>query len=106
MLYTQEFIDNLPPVYPFENPWVVMFCSVEVKKPMRDMIELWYGELPEYMKPRFKDKLLSIDNNVFISAFHELAIYRYCIEEGWEVEYEPTLSNGLTPDLLVRSKEY
>jgi|GEM_PF-2222377 len=106
MLYTQEFIDTLPAMHPFENPWVVALCRVEAQKDMKEMIEVWYDALPEGMKLRFKDKLLSTDNAIFVAAFHELAIYRYCIEEGWNVEYEPTLDNGLTPDLLVHSKEY
>lgn len=106
MLYTKEFIDNLPPMHPFENPWIIAMCKLDAQKPMREMIEVWYEELPDDIKQQFKGKLLSTNNDVFIAAFHELAIYRYCIEEGWEVDYEPTLNNGLTPDLLVHSKDY
>lgn len=106
MLYTQEFIDSLSPMRPFENPWVVALCRLEEQKKMKDMIEQWYADLPDVMKLRLKGKLLSVDNDIFVSAFHELAIYRYCLEEGWDVEYEPTLKSGLTPDLLVHSKEY
>ncbi len=106
MLYTSEFIATLPEPVPFKNPWVVGLCNFDNSIKTRELIEKWYEELPVDIKPRFKTKLLSIDDEIFKSAFHELSIYRYCHEEGWEVKYEPALPNGLTPDLIVDTKKW
>lgn len=106
MLYTPEFVASLPKPVPFVNPWVVGLCNFDNSVKTRALIEKWYEELPNDIKPRFKAKLLSVDDEAFKSAFHELAIYRYCYEEGWEIEYEPELPNGLTPDLIVDTKQW
>lgn len=106
MLYTNEFVASLPKPVPFKNPWVVGFCNFDSHAKTRELIEKWYKELPEDIKSRFKSRLLSTDDEVFIPAFHELSICRYCQEEGWDIEYEPELSNGLTPDLIVDTKQW
>jgi hypothetical protein len=106
MLYTPEFVASLPKPVPFVNPWVIALCNFDNGVKTRELIEKWYEELPDDIKPRFKAKLLSIDDEVFKPAFHELSIYRYCQEEGWDIEYEPELPNGLTPDLIVDTKKW
>lgn len=106
MLYTPDFVASLPKPLPFKNPWVVGLCNFDNSVKTRELIEKWYDELPEDIKPRFTAKLLSTDDEIFIPAFHELAIYRYCTEEDWDVEYEPELENGLTPDLIVDTKQW
>lgn len=106
MLYTQEFISTLPKPVPFKNPWMVAFCHFESHAKTRKLVEKWYAELPEDIKPKFKKKLLSIDDEVFIPAFHELSIYRFCQEEVWDIQYEPELDNGLTPDFIVDTREW
>jgi len=105
MLFSEKYILDLPGLEPFENPWVVTVCKVPELDPLKVQIEKWYDELPDTLKPRFRPGLLSKNDDKFITAFHEIVIYRYCIEEGWEVEYEPVLDNGLTPDLLVHTKD-
>lgn len=106
MLYDEEYIKNLPEMKPFENPWVVGICKNDEAMSLRQTLEKWYIELPEEIKPKFYSKLRSLDNNVFVATFHELAIYRYCIEEGWDVEYEQPLDSGLTPDLMIHTKDF
>jgi hypothetical protein len=106
VLYTKEFIASLPKPVPFKNPWVVAFCNFKSHAKTCELVEKWYEELPDEIKPRFKAKLLSSDDEVFIPAFHELSIYRFCQEEGWDIQYEPELENGLTPDLVVDTKKW
>lgn len=106
MLYDEEFERNLPDKVPFENPWVIGICKFDVQKELRAMLERWFAELPDDIKPKFYSKLRSLNNEEFIPAFHELVLYRYCVEEGWQVEYEQPLDNGLTPDLMVHSTEH
>jgi hypothetical protein len=106
MLYTNEFIATLPDVIQFENPWVVTICKLDVHEPLRALIEQWFENLPDDAKAKLRAKLQSQDNDIYIAAFHELAIHQYCLEEGWKVEYEPTLPNGLTPDLVIHTQEH
>lgn len=106
MLYTPEFVASLPKPVPFKNSWVVAVCNFKNSTKTRELIEKWYEELPDDIKPRFKAKLLSIDDEVFKTAFHELSIYRYCKEEGWDIEYEPKLPSSLTPDFIVDTKKW
>jgi hypothetical protein len=70
------------------------------------LIEQWFSNLLEEAQAKLRPKLQIQDNDIYIAAFHELAIHQYCLEEGRGVEYEPTLPNGLTPDLVVHTQEH
>lgn len=105
MLYDKAFIKQLPEVKQFENPWLVGICKMEHNKELRELIEKWYLHIPEADRPKLETKLKSLKDEDFIPAVYELAIHQFCIEEGWKVEYEPTLPNGFTPDLRVTLKD-
>lgn len=104
MLYDKKFVDSLPDAFHFENPWVVGICTYDHNKKLRALIEKWYAELPDDMKPDFYKKLRSLNNTDMIPAFYELMVYRYCIEEGWKVEHEQPLESGKTPDFVITTK--
>jgi len=104
MLYDEKFVTSLPEAYHFENPWVQALCAYEQNKSLRELLEVWYKDLPSELKPKFYDRLRSLENQTSIPAIYELMIYRFCIEEGWTVEYEAVLDSGFQPDLLVTTK--
>ncbi len=71
---------------------------------LRQLIEKWYKNLPEEHKPKFKNKLKSLEDEVFIPTLYELVTHQYCLEEGWTIEYEPKVVTGKNPDFLVTTK--
>ena len=101
MIFNKHFIDHLPAVTQGENPWVISICKMEHNKQLMKLMEKWFLNIPDNSKPKFLARLQSQKNNDFIPAFYELAMHQFCIEEGWQVKYEPTLPSGYTPDLFI-----
>ncbi len=104
MLYDESFINQLPPIMPFENPWLVGICRFEKNKELLQLLEKWFSNLPREHRTRFRNRLRSLKDSEFVSAFYELVAHQYCLEEGWQVEYEPKQQSGKSPDFLVTTK--
>ena len=104
MLYIEDFIKQLPKIRQFENPGIVGICKFEKNEKLRRLIEKWYKNLPDEQKSKFKTKLRSLQDAVFVPTLYELVAYQYCLEEGWAVEYEPKVVTGKNPDFLVTTK--
>jgi hypothetical protein len=104
MLYDKKFINKLPEMKQFENPWLVGICKFEKNQELKKLVEKWYANIPIEHQAKLKTKLRSIKDSEFVSAFYELVAHQYCLEEGWEVEYEPRQPSGKAPDFLVKTK--
>lgn len=104
MLYDKKFIDKLPATRQFENPWLVGICKFEHNKKLRSLIERWFLHIPVEHRSKLETRLKSLQDADFIPAFYELMIHQFCVEEGWSVEYEPTIMQGKTPDLRVTTQ--
>lgn len=104
MVFDDEFVKKLPPAKQYANPWAIAMCKLDHNKNNRGLVEKWFINLPDSAKPNFKKRLNSLDDKDFISAFYELMMHQYCIEEGWKVEYEPAMDNGYKPDLRVTTQ--
>jgi len=103
MVFDDDFVKKLPQAKQYANPWVIAVCKYDHHKNNRALIEKWFVNLPDKIKPNFKRRLNSLDNKDFIPALYELMAHQYCIEEGWSVDYEPSLGDG-NPDLLVTTQ--
>lgn len=104
MVFEAEFVDKLPAAKQYANPWLVAMCKLDHNKRNRALVEKWFVNLPEDAKPNFKLRLNSLNDKEFIPAFYELMMHQYCIEEQWKVEYEPMMSDGYRPDLLITTQ--
>lgn len=105
-IYDKKFIDKLPEFNKYDNPWVVSLCKRKELslKNFRLQIERWFQNLPDKNKLEMYKALRSLDNAEFLSAFYELMIFQYCIEEGWEIIKHP-LINGKTPDFKIKTAD-
>jgi len=104
VLFDKEFISSLPDARQFENPWLVAMCKMDKNQQNKELIEKWFSNLTTKSQPDFKKRLRSLKNSIFIPAYYELMMHQFCLEEGWEVEYEPVLDTGFKPDLLVTTR--
>lgn len=100
-IFTKTFIESLPDIKPFENPWVIALAKMPERAKHRKMLDQWFANFPDDAKEKMLVKLQSRDDEIFIPALYELAMHQYCLEEGWSVEYEPPLDDGLTPDFVI-----
>ena len=101
ILYDDNLIESLPQAYILENPWLIALVKYKKNNTLRSLIEEWFAKLPEGVKPAFYSRLRSMNDFELVPAFYELMAYRYCVEEGWTVEYEPEILPKKTPDLVV-----
>jgi hypothetical protein len=70
---------------------------------VRDLIEIWVQEYPVANRQKIKGELR--DDDKFHDAFFELFSYAILRKVGYEVEVEPKLRNGLTPDFGIYSPD-
>lgn len=105
-LFSKEFIAQLPDMNRFDNPMVVKLCkdTMASNVKLREAIEKWYRKLPQEAKAGMKARLQSLEDNEFNSAFFELALKEHFEEAGFDVEFEPTLDDGTTPDFRIAAK--
>lgn len=108
-VFDEEFIKTLPAFDKFDNPAAVMVCRYPEEEMfhMRHFIEKWFQRLPEKEKADIYSRLRSLnDKNLdHQSAFWELLLHQFSIEEGWAVTKNPIVENGLTPDFYIQTKE-
>jgi len=101
MVFDQKFIDSLPSLSDY-NSQVVMLCRAPHLEALRMQVEEWFSQVPPERQPDLRGRLQSQRDDQHIGAFYELVLYRFCKGEGWDVQLNPVLSNGLTPDLQIR----
>lgn len=83
-----------------EGPFHYLNLTARPKAgPVRDLIEAWVQEYPADRRARIRGELR--DDDKFHDAFFELFTHALLRKVGYEVEVEPTLINGLTPDFGI-----
>lgn len=102
MLYDDEFINGLPE---HEKGWkspLVVYIAKEVNeryKKFKIYIEEWFERIDEEKKASYYSRLRSMDDKEFIAQINELLVYDFCENLG-EVDRDPELEDGKTPELL------
>lgn len=99
-LYDEEFISRRPKLNKLKNSWLSSILSENSDGLMKSLLEDWYTRIPEKMKTKLYSRLRSFKDKEIISAIYELSAYFYCLDQGWEIEYEPVIG-GKTPDFKV-----
>jgi thymidylate synthase ThyX len=109
LLYTEEFVRNVPKARPWDNRPLVQLLGGQHADSSNEIerIERWFRELSaadEVRKRSLRGNLLSLNPMNFWSALYELMTARLVEELGCGVEYEPSMDD-VTPDFVVRAKE-
>ena len=106
VIFSDDFIKQLPEIDNFYNTSVVMLCKYNTTPSikLRNQIELWFSLLPVEDKADILARIRSLNYKEHDSAFYELLFHQYFLEEGWKIEMHPLLS-GLTPDFKVVTKK-
>ncbi|MFC0525908.1 hypothetical protein ACFFGV_20230 [Pontibacillus salicampi] len=101
-LYDKEFIESLPNLDGnWKAPYVVYVANgvTEKHKSMKAFIEDFYDSIPEDRKLDYYRRLRSQNDKEFLAQINEFLVAKFCSENG-EIEFNPKLENGLTPELL------
>ena len=102
MLYDEGFINSLPyPEMGWKSP-IVVYIAKEVSTPhaeLKKYIESWYQKIPEIKKPSYYSRLRSSDDKEFCAQIFEFLVSDFCATYG-EVNLDPILADGKTPELL------
>lgn len=107
MLYDEDFINGLPnPEEAWKSPLVVYVVKEvsEQHKQLKRYIEKWYEVIEEVKKSSYYSRLRSLDDKIFIAQIFEFFVADFCKSFG-EVEFDPTLENGKTPELLWKYQD-
>ncbi|WP_430489155.1 hypothetical protein [Rossellomorea marisflavi] len=102
MLYDEEFIKGLPePEKSWKSPLVVYVAKEvsEQHKNFKNYLEKWYEKIDEEKKASYYSRLRSLNDKEFIAQIHEFFVYDFCEGLG-EVDLDPVLEDGKTPELL------
>ncbi|MBM6995774.1 hypothetical protein IM700_008850 [Paenibacillus sp. DXFW5] len=102
MLYDLNFIQNLPgPGETWKTPLVAYVAKSSTHKhaSFKEFLEKWFNKIPDEQKSSYYSRLRSLDDKIFISQVNEFLVAEICSRYG-EVNFNPTLSNGQTPELL------
>jgi hypothetical protein len=89
-----------------EEKWRLLYtiASDERGRAIRDRIEVWAASLSARALTRVTRKLR--DAEQFRSAYGELLTMYWLGQRGFRFDYESTLPNGQTPDLLVHESAH
>lgn len=102
MLYDEDFIRNLPQANGrWKTPLVVHVASenkVQYSN-IRTLILKWYDRVRDDRKADYASRLRSLNDKEFMSQMMEFCVAELCECFG-EVEFDPVLDDGRTPDLL------
>ncbi|MGO4107888.1 hypothetical protein [Paenibacillus sp. YAF4_2] len=102
MLYDLDFIQNLPePEEGWKAPLVayVAKSSTDKHASFKEFLEKCFNNIPDDQKPNYYSRLRSLDDKIFIAQANEFLVAEMCSMHG-EVDFNPTLTNGQTPELL------
>ena len=101
-IFNKDFIDSLPDWDAFNNPSVVVLCGRDnaALNEFRSQIESWFQNIPESEQADMYSRLRSLNDEQHLSAFYELMLHQYCLEEGWQIEKHP-LIKGKKPDFFI-----
>ncbi|WP_315111432.1 hypothetical protein [Clostridium intestinale] len=102
MLYDEEFINGLPnPEAGWKSPLVAYVAkeASEQHKRLKEYFESWYEELPPDKKASYFSRLRSLSDKEFLAQIFEFFVADFCKVLG-NVEFNPTLEDGKTPELL------
>lgn len=105
-VFSTIYIRQLPSFKKFGNPFVVAVCK-RTESPfveLRRQIEAWFKKVQLSERNDLIKRLRSIDNSQSLSAFYELLIHEYCVEEGWTTEKHPSIA-GMRPDFHISTVE-
>lgn len=101
-LYDKKFIEGLPNP---ENGWkssLVVYVakeSTESHRQLKQYLERWYRVLPKDKKASYYSRLRSLQDKEFIAQIFEFFVADFCRSHG-SVNFDPTLPDGKTPELL------
>ncbi|WP_282019599.1 hypothetical protein [Planomicrobium okeanokoites] len=102
MLYDEKFISGLPePEIGWKSPLVVYVVKEvnEQYKKFKIYLEDWFKKIDDEKKASYYSRLRSMDDKEFLAQIHELFVYDFCESLG-EVDRDPELEHGKTPELL------
>lgn len=102
MLYDDKFISSLPETEEaWKSPIVVHIAKEknEQCKQLKIFIEQWFERIEGEQKKSYSTRLKSLDDEVFLAQLSELFVYDFCDKLG-EINRDPELDNGKTPELI------
>ncbi|WP_214885516.1 MULTISPECIES: hypothetical protein [unclassified Exiguobacterium] len=102
MLYNDEFVSSLTEAEEFWKSPIVVCVAKEKNekcKQLKNYIEKWFEKIDEDKKKSYSSRLKSLDDKVFLAQVSEFFVYEYCDRLG-EIDLDPELKDGKTPELL------
>lgn len=103
-LYDDEFIKSLPTV---DGKWKAPLISYivsgksEYNNNLRKLILEWYEKIPDNKKLDSYRRLRSTDDTELRAKINEFLVAEFCSNLG-EIEFDPTIEEDKTPDILWR----
>ncbi|MBO3444587.1 hypothetical protein [Clostridium sp. CCUG 7971] len=101
-LYDQDFINTLPEI---SGKWKAPLISYIAKehnnycKNLKNFIEQWYEKIEDKKKEDSYKRLRSQNDDELKAKINEFLVAEFCSSIG-NIEFDPTIKDGKTPELL------
>ncbi|MDP5276163.1 hypothetical protein [Chengkuizengella axinellae] len=106
-IYDKKFIESLPDhTEKWKAPYVVYISKglTEKHKSMKLFIEDFYNDISEDKKYDYYKRLRNINDKIFLAQLNEFLVAQFCTNYG-QITFNPTLENGLTPELIWKKDD-